>query len=130
VHAEELIRFEANVLRGRARVTSLYGQRPLEPMSTAVTERSCIRSGVGDTYLVLRDQPVLLPPPLAALTIELAACSTHEQSTTAGTGNRPWLFPGTRPGSHFYAGRLSASAVKHYRLGFLPWGHGLYLRDA
>ena len=89
-------------------------------MGTAVTERSCIRSGIGDTYLVLRDQPVLLPPPLAALTIELAARSTHEQSTTAGTGNRPWLFPGARPGSHFYAGRLSTSLNKNVGIFVRP----------
>jgi hypothetical protein len=103
-------------LRVAGALVLLYGQIPsriVELTVHSVTTDS-------DTYLVLRDQPVVLPPPLAALTLELAARSTHEQSTTSGTGNRPWLFPGARPGAHFYAGRLSTSLNKNVGIFVRP----------
>jgi hypothetical protein len=87
----------------------LYGQIPSRIV--ALTVDSVITTDTG-TYLVLRDQPVLLPPPLAALTVELAAHSTHEQSTTSRAETPAWLFPGARPGCHFYAGRLSTALNK------------------
>ena len=86
----------------------LYGQIPTRIVELTVDS---VTTTATDTYLVLRDQPVLLPPPLAALTLELAARSTHEQSTSS-TGTPAWLFPGARPGSHFYAGRLSTALNK------------------
>jgi len=77
------------------------------------------------TFLVLRDQPVVLPPPLASLTLELATQSTHQQSTSR-TATPAWLFPGARPGSHFYAGRLSTAL--NQKLGiFVRPGRGAAL---
>ena len=104
-------------LRVAGALVLLYGQIPSRIVELTVDS---VTTTDTDTYLVVRDQPVLLPPPLAALTIELAARSTHEQSTTAGTGNRPWLFPGARPGSHFYAGRLSTSLNKNVGIFVRP----------
>ena len=71
------------------------------------------------TFLVLRDQPVVLPPPLATLTLELAARSTHEQSTSR-TATPAWLFPGARSGSHYYAGRLSTALNKKLSIFVRP----------
>src|ERR1700694_4025936 len=67
-------------LRVAGALVLLYGQIPsriveLTADSVPTTET--------DTYLVLRNQPVLLPPPLAALTVELAALSSQEQATTS-----------------------------------------------
>ena len=95
-------------LRVAGALVLLYGQIPTRIVELTVDS---VTTTATDTYLVLRDQPVVLPPPLAALTLELAARSTHEQSTSS-TGNPAWLFPGARPGSHFYAGRLSTSLNK------------------
>ena len=53
-------------------------------------------------------------------TLELAARSTQEQSTTLGIEPRAWLFPGARPGSHFYAGRLSTSLNKNVGIFVRP----------
>ena len=95
-------------LRVAGALVLLYGQIPTRIVELTVDS---VTTTATDTYLVLRDQPVVLPPPLAALILELAARSTHEQSTSS-TGNPAWLFPGARPGSHFYAGRLSTSLNK------------------
>ena len=95
-------------LRVAGALVLLYGQIPTRIVELTVDS---VTTTATDTYLVLRDQPVVLPPPLAALTLELAARSTHEQSTSR-TGTPAWLFPGARPGSHFYAGRLSTSLNK------------------
>ena len=86
----------------------LYGQIPTRIVELTIDS---ITTNETDTYLVLRNQPVLLPPPLAAITLELAARSTREQSTSR-TGTPAWLLPGARPGSHFYAGRLSTALNK------------------
>jgi hypothetical protein len=86
-------------LRVAGALVLLYGQIPTRIVELTVDS---VTTTATDTYLVLRDQPVVLPPALAALILELAARSTHEQSTSS-TGNPAWLFPGARPGSHFYA---------------------------
>ncbi|MDT5133674.1 MAG: hypothetical protein QOE41_2985, partial [Mycobacterium sp.] len=102
-------------LRVAGALVLLYGQiftRIVELTVDSVTTTET------DTCLALRDQPVLLPPPLAALTLELAARSTHEQSTRTGTA--AWLFPGARPGSHFYAGRLSTALNKKLGIFIRP----------
>lgn len=91
-------------LRVAGALVLLYGQIPSRIVELSIDSVATTET---DTYLVLRNQPVLLPPPLAALTVELAALSSQEQSTTSEAGTQTWLFPGARPGSHFYAGRLS-----------------------
>jgi hypothetical protein len=95
-------------LRVAGALVLLYGQIPSRIVELTVDSVMTTDTG---TYLVLRDQPVLLPPPLAGLTLELAARSTHEELTSR-TETPEWLFPGTRPGSHFYAGRLSTALNK------------------
>lgn len=93
-------------LRVAGALVLLYGQIPSRIVE--LTNNSLTTTET-DTYLVLRNQPVLLPPPLAALTVELATLCTQEQPTTSEAGTQTWLFPGARPGSHLYAGRLSTS---------------------
>jgi hypothetical protein len=93
-------------LRVAGALVLLYGQIPTRIVELTVDS---VMTTETDTQLVLRNQPVLLPPPLAALTVELAARSTQAQSTRSGIETRAWLFPGARPGSHFYAGRLSTA---------------------
>ena len=104
-------------LRVAGALVLLYGQIPSRIVELTV---DCVTTTDTDTHLVLRDQPVLLPPPLAGLTLELAARSIQEQSTTSGIETRAWLFPGARPGSHFYAGRLSTSLNKNVGIFVRP----------
>jgi hypothetical protein len=84
-------------LRVAGALVLLYGQIPTRIVELTVDS---VMTTETDTHLVLRNQPVLLPPPLAALTVELAARSTQAQSTRSGI-ETAWLFPGARPGSHF-----------------------------
>ena len=95
-------------LRVAGALVLLYGQIPSRIVELTVDSVMTTDTG---TYLVLRDQPVLLPPPLAVLTLELAARSTHEELTSR-TVTPAWLFHGARPGTHFYAGRLSTALNK------------------
>ena len=90
-------------LRVAGALVLLYGQIPTRIVQLTV---SSITATDTDTYLVLQNQPVLLPPPLVALTVELAARSASVQSSA---GNSAWLFPGTRPGAHVYPGRLATA---------------------
>ena len=96
-------------LRVAGALVLLYGQIPSRIVELTIDSVATTET---DTYLVLRNQPVLLPPPLAALTVQLAALSSQEQSTTSEARTPVWLFPGARPGSHRYAGRLSTSLNK------------------
>jgi hypothetical protein len=104
-------------LRVAGALVLLYGQIPTRIVELTVDSVTTTET---DTHLVLRDQPVLLPPTLATLTLELAARSTQEQSTTSGTETPAWLFPGARPGSHFYAGRLSTALNKNLGIFVRP----------
>jgi len=104
-------------LRVAGALVLLYGQIPSRIVE--LTFASVMTTDTG-TYLVLRDQPVLLPPPLAALTVELAARSAPEQSTTSRTETPAWLFRGARPGCHFYAGRLSTALNKELGIFVRP----------
>lgn len=90
-------------LRVAGALVLLYGQIPTRIVELTVNS---ITATDTDTYLVLQNQPVLLPPPLVALTVELAARSASVQSSA---GNSAWLFPGTRPGAHVYPGRLATA---------------------
>jgi hypothetical protein len=105
-------------LRVAGALVLLYGQIP-----TRIVELTAdsVTSTNTETYLQLKDQPVLLPPPLAALTLELSR-SIHEQPT----GTPAWLFPGSRPGVHLYPGRLSTGL--NQKLGiFIRPGRGAAL---
>jgi hypothetical protein len=92
-------------LRVAGALVLLYGQIPTRIVELSVDS---ITTTDIDTYLALRDQPVLLPPPLAALTVELAARSAGRQWSSQPE-TPAWLFPGTRPGAHVYPGRLATA---------------------
>jgi hypothetical protein len=63
-----------------------------------------ITTAGSNTYLALRDQPVLLPPPLATLVTQLAALNNP---TISRPDTPTWLFPGLRIGSHLFDGSLT-----------------------
>ena len=106
-------------LRVAGALVLLYGQIPTRIVELTVDN---VTSTDTDTYLQLKDQPVLLPPPLAMLTLQLADRSTHEQPT----GPTAWLFRSNRPGSHLYPGRLSTGL--NQKLGiFVRPGRGAAL---
>ena len=99
-------------LRVAGALVLLYGQIPsriAELTVDDVTTDTGTDTGTGtDTHVVLQNQPVLLPPPLAALTVELAARSVNGLSSSRP--EKPgWLFPGARPGTHVYPGRLTTA---------------------
>ena len=92
-------------LRVAGALVLLYGQIPTRIVELTVDR---ITTSDADTYLALRDQPVLLPPPLATLTLELANLSASRQPSARPEASA-WLFPGARPGSHISAGRLATA---------------------
>jgi hypothetical protein len=104
-------------LRVAGALVLLYGQIPTRVVELTVDDVTTTETG---TYVVLRDQPVFLPPPLATLTVELAAQSTQKQAASS-TATPPWLFAGIRPGSHLYAGRLTTALNKQL---------GIFVRSA
>ena len=91
-------------LRVAGAIALLYGQIPARIVE--LTTGSITTSG-SDTYLALRDHPVLLPPPLAALITQLVAHNSRWQATTSGAETLAWLFPGARIGLHLGHGRLT-----------------------
>jgi hypothetical protein len=111
-------------LRVAGALVLLYGQIPTRIVELTADSISTTET---DIYLVLRDQPVLLPPTLAALTRALA-----DRSTSRHSSRRPetpaWLFPGARPGTHIYAGRLSTALNKNLGLFVRP-GRGAALNS-
>jgi hypothetical protein len=108
-------------LRMAGALVLLYGQIPTRIVE--LTVESITRTDT-DTYLQVKDQPVLLPPPLAALTLQLASSSTREQPAASPA----WLFSGNRPGAHRYPGRLSTGL--NQKLGiFIRPGRGAALAD-
>lgn len=52
----------------------------------------------GSTYLALGEKPVLLPPRLADLVLELAESPPHRSAVGRAVGTTRFLFPGTAPG--------------------------------
>lgn len=88
-------------LRVAGALVLLYGQTPSRIVE--LTAASITTAG-SNTYLALRDQPVLLPPPLAGLISQLAALN---RPTISRPDTPTWLFPGLRIGSHLYDGSLT-----------------------
>jgi hypothetical protein len=106
-------------LRVAGALVLIYGQIPTRIVELTADMVTRVDT---DTYLQLKDQPVLLPPPLAALALELVALSPRQQSA----GTPAWLFPSTRPGAHLYPGRLSTGL--NQKLGiFIRPGRGAAL---
>lgn len=91
-------------LRVAGALVLLYGQIPSRMVE--LTADSVTITG-SDTYLALHDQPVLVPPPLAALLVRLVAFNSQHVTTTSSPDSPAWLFPGTRVGSHLGHGRLT-----------------------
>lgn len=92
-------------LRVAGALVLLYGQIPTRIVELTVDR---ISTSDTDTYFALRNQPVLLPPPLATLIVELANRSASRQPRARPEASG-WLFPGPRPGTHIYAGRLATA---------------------
>jgi hypothetical protein len=71
----------------------------------------------GHTFLTLDRQPVLLPPRLAELVLQLAEREPHRRRpiTERADAPRRWLFPGGTPGRHVDSGRLTE--LLHDQLG-------------
>lgn len=106
-------------LRVAGALILLYGQIPTRIVELTIDD---VTTTDTDTFVVLQKQPVLLPPSLGALTAELAARGAGEQSDTQ-PGRPRWLFPGARPGTHAYPGRL-ATALNQKAGIFIRPGRG------
>jgi hypothetical protein len=91
-------------LRVAGALVLLYGQIPSRIVE--LTAASVTTAG-SDTHLALHDQPVLVPPPLAALLARLVALNSHQVTTSSDPDLPAWLFPGSRVGSHLDHGRLT-----------------------
>lgn len=95
-------------LRVAGTLMLLYAQIP-----TRIVELTADDIVTDDTgmHLILHTVPVLIPPPLAALTAELLADNEQRQSQRLPDAPM-WLFPGYRPGTHFSGSRLSTNLNK------------------
>lgn len=80
----------------------LFGQNPTR---IAALSAENITADGSDTYLTLRDHPVLLPPALATLVRDLAG-QRPPADEPRPTDTPTWLFPG-RNAAHIYPGRLA-----------------------
>lgn len=73
----------------------------------------------GESYVSLGRKPLLLPPQLACLAMELADSPRSLSVIGAAAGASHWLFPGRRAGMHLAAGTL---AQRLRRFGIMPPG--------
>ncbi|MBP2527258.1 hypothetical protein [Rhodococcus sp. PvP104] len=95
-------------LRVAGTLVLLYAQIPTRIVE--LTTDDIVTDDTG-THLILHTVPVLIPPPLAALTSELL--EDNEQRPRQQPPDDPvWLFPGSRPGTHFSGSRLSTNLNK------------------
>jgi len=103
-------------LRVAGALVLLYGQTPSHIVELT-TER--INRKGAHTFLTLDRQPVLLPPRLAQLVLQLTEEEPHRRRpiTERADAPRTWLFPGGTPGRHADSGRLTT--LLHDQLGIL-----------
>lgn len=95
-------------LRVAGTLVLLYAQIPTRIVELSADDIVTDSTG---THLILHTVPVLIPPPLAALTAELL--EENEQRPRQRLPHAPvWLFPGYRPGTHFSGSRLSTNLNK------------------
>lgn len=95
-------------LRVAGTLLLLYAQIPTRIVE--LTADDIVTDNTG-THLILHTVPVLIPPPLASLTAELL--EENEQQQQLRSPDAPvWLFPGSRPGTHFSGSRLSTNLNK------------------
>jgi hypothetical protein len=101
-------------LRVAGALVLLYGQTPSHIVE--LTTDRIIPKG-GHTFLTLDRQPVLLPPRLAELVLQLAEHEPHRRRPITERSDTPrtWLFPGGTPGRHADSGRLTK--LLHDQLG-------------
>lgn len=85
----------------------LYAQIPTHIVE--LTAEDIVTDDTG-THLILHTVPVLVPLPLAALTTELLE-TNEQQPRLRSPGDPVWLFPGSRPGTHFSGGRCGCQRV-------------------
>jgi len=91
-------------LRTAGALVLLYGQIPTRIVELTVSE---VTTAQGDVYLRLRDRPVLLPPPLAAVVTQLIAANAQPSNGQRVRPHQVWLFPGARAGAHLDSGHLT-----------------------
>jgi hypothetical protein len=91
----------------------LYAQGP-----AAISRLTLDHVHAGEQHVQLRlgREPVILPGPLGALLLQLAA-SRRGHAALGDQGTSPWLFPGGQPGQPISAYRL---AERLRRLGLRP----------
>ena len=81
----------------------LYAQWPA--VISRLTTRH-IQASSGQVRIRLGPEPILLPEPLAALVLQLAA-TRRGHAAIGGPGASPWLFPGGQPGRPISASRMA-----------------------
>jgi len=91
-------------LRVAGALVLLYGQVPSRIVELT---RADLTTTGSRTHLAFTRHPLLLPPALAALVTQLAEHTTPGQRPLLHRGTLPWLFPGSRPGTHLGPGRLT-----------------------
>lgn len=84
----------------------LYGQIPTRIVTLTADTVTTSETG---THVALRERPVLVPPPLATLILQLATQTTPTQPASKTTASPAWLFPGARPGTHLSGSHLSTA---------------------
>nr|WP_300403020.1 hypothetical protein [uncultured Rhodococcus sp.] len=92
------------MLRVAGTLVLLYAQIPTRIVE--LTEGDVVADDTG-MRLILHTVPVLIPPPLASLTAELLEENEHRPRQQPP--DPVWLFPGSRPGTHFSGSRLSTN---------------------
>lgn len=101
-------------LRVAGALVLLYGQTPSRIVELTT---ECITRKGTHTFLTLDRQPILLPPRLAQLVVQLADEEPHRRRpiTERSDAPRTWLLPGGTPGRHADSGRLTT--LLHDQLG-------------
>lgn len=89
-------------LRVAGALVLVYGQIPARMVELTADHLT----GPG-SHLVLDEQPVLIPPVLADLTIRLRDQRPERSPLQSPATTPAWLFPGSRPGAHLSADRLA-----------------------
>ncbi len=91
----------------------LYAQTP-----AAITALTLDHLDIGDNQVRVRlgPEPIVLPDPLDALVLELAA-TRRGKAALGDLGTSPWLFPGGQPGRPLQSRNL---ALRLRRLGISP----------
>ncbi|MEO3976762.1 hypothetical protein [Streptomyces sp. CAU 1734] len=93
----------------------LYGQQATRIVSLA---RDCLEHRTQDSYLLLGEAPLILPPALTRLIAELAF--THTESAAADPVMSRWLFPNARNRMRHQSAGALTSVLNHHGLTIKP----------